>query len=193
MRNLFIFLIGLLSVHNCHGQPSNVTFSTDTLKAEYIKPLNGILHITFPNGNSVGTVTSVGFTNANGVSGSVSNLSTTPNLTISLDTVNKYKTHAQSNADTTKLHNEIFLRLTISDTGTIVATPYWVYTHTGDDSTLMLSVHQAKITYQHLLGYTPENVANKGATNGYASLVNGLVPLGQIPALVINNTYVDAS
>jgi hypothetical protein len=31
------------------------------------------------------------------------------------------------------------------------------------------------------LGFTPENAANKGATNGYASLASGLVPIAQLP------------
>ena len=35
---------------------------------------------------------------------------------------------------------------------------------------------------QDALGFTPENAANKGATNGYAPLVGGLVPLENLPA-----------
>lgn len=39
--------------------------------------------------------------------------------------------------------------------------------------------------FQAKLGFTPENVANKGIANGYASLDSGgKVPLGQLPAAV---------
>lgn len=40
-------------------------------------------------------------------------------------------------------------------------------------------------TKQDNLGYTAENIANKGANNGYASLDNaGKVPTGQLPSYV---------
>lgn len=58
-----------------------------------------------------GTVTSVSITTANGISGTVANATTTPGITILPDTVNKYKTHTQSNADTVKLHNQLALLL----------------------------------------------------------------------------------
>lgn len=39
--------------------------------------------------------------------------------------------------------------------------------------------------YEPLLGFTPENVANKGQANGYASLgADGLVPSNQLPSFV---------
>lgn len=42
---------------------------------------------------------------------------------------------------------------------------------------------------QDSLGYTPENIANKGVANGYASLdSNGKIPLSQIPDATFN-TY----
>lgn len=34
------------------------------------------------------------------------------------------------------------------------------------------------------IGYTPENIANKGASNGYAPLVSGLVPSAHLPSFV---------
>lgn len=43
------------------------------------------------------------------------------------------------------------------------------------------------------LGFTPENVANKGANNGYASLDgSGKVPVAQLPAIAITDTFVVA-
>ena len=39
-------------------------------------------------------------------------------------------------------------------------------------------------TYETALGFTPENVANKGASDGYAELVGGTVPSSQLPAYV---------
>lgn len=48
-------------------------------------------------------------------------------------------------------------------------------TNTGDETN---STILAKI------GYTPENVANKGASNGYAPLVSGLVPSSYLPSFV---------
>jgi hypothetical protein len=37
---------------------------------------------------------------------------------------------------------------------------------------------------QSPLGFTPENTSNKGATNGYAPLVNGTVPANNLPSYV---------
>lgn len=37
---------------------------------------------------------------------------------------------------------------------------------------------------QNALGFTPENAANKGATNGYAPLVSGLIPPSYLPSYV---------
>ena len=49
-------------------------------------------------------------------------------------------------------------------------------------------------TIPSILGYTPENAANKGAANGYASLgADGKVPNAQIPALAISETFPVAS
>ena len=38
--------------------------------------------------------------------------------------------------------------------------------------------------YQTSLGYTPEDILNKGASDGYAELVGGTVPTSQLPAYV---------
>jgi hypothetical protein len=44
---------------------------------------------------------------------------------------------------------------------------------------------------QDALGYTPENIANKGMSNGYATLdTNGKIPLSQIPDLARSNTFI---
>ncbi len=43
------------------------------------------------------------------------------------------------------------------------------------------------------LGFTPENSANKGATNGYAPLVSGIVPSQYLPAIAITDTFVVAN
>lgn len=44
------------------------------------------------------------------------------------------------------------------------------------------------------LGYTPENAANRGAANGYASLgSDGLIPTAQLPALAITDVFPVAS
>jgi hypothetical protein len=46
-------------------------------------------------------------------------------------------------------------------------------------------------TKQPLLGFTPENIANKGVANGYASLdASGLVPTSQLPTISIPVTSV---
>ena len=44
--------------------------------------------------------------------------------------------------------------------------------------------HNHDGTYQPLLGFTPENAANKGAPNGYAPLSGGKVPLSNLPTMV---------
>jgi len=47
---------------------------------------------------------------------------------------------------------------------------------------------------QNALGYTPENIANKGQVNGYASLdSNGLVPFAQIPPAAIERLKIVAN
>lgn len=59
---------------------------------------------------------------------------------------------------------------------------------TGSDDLLSASeiairIAAAAALKQDALGYTPENAANKGVANGYASLgVDGLVPASQLPA-----------
>jgi hypothetical protein len=40
---------------------------------------------------------------------------------------------------------------------------------------------------QASLGFTPENAANKGATNGYPSLVSGKIPVSQLPNIPVSN------
>jgi hypothetical protein len=44
--------------------------------------------------------------------------------------------------------------------------------------------HNHDGVYQPLLGFTPENAANKGASNGYAPLSSGLVPRAHLPIMV---------
>ena len=75
-----------------------------------------------------------------------------------------------------------------------------VYTHPSthpasiivEDSTHRFVTDAEKDTWnnkQDSLGYTPENIANKGVANGYASLdSNGKIPLSQIPDATFN-TY----
>lgn len=75
-----------------------------------------------------------------------------------------------------------------------------VYTHPSthpasiivEDSTHRFVTDAEKDTWnnkQDSLGYTPENIANKGVVNGYASLdSNGKIPLSQIPDATFN-TY----
>lgn len=47
---------------------------------------------------------------------------------------------------------------------------------------------------QVALAYTPENVANKAAANGYASLgSDGKIPSSQLPAIAISDTFVVAT
>ena len=43
---------------------------------------------------------------------------------------------------------------------------------------------------QASLGFTPENSANKNATNGYAGLVGGKIDAAQLPAIAITDTFV---
>lgn len=50
---------------------------------------------------------------------------------------------------------------------------------------------RAAIDAQQTLGFTPENIANKAAANGYASLgADGKIPTSQLPALAITDTFV---
>ena len=47
---------------------------------------------------------------------------------------------------------------------------------------------------QSALGYTPENIANKGINNGYASLdSNGLIPVSQIPPAALERIIIVAN
>jgi hypothetical protein len=50
------------------------------------------------------------------------------------------------------------------------------------------SIALAGTDYQAPLGFTAENVANKGAVNGYAPLVSSLVPLANIPTIPSTQT-----
>lgn len=51
-----------------------------------------------------------------------------------------------------------------------------------------ISTHAHAGTYQPVLGFTAENVANKGSANGYAPLVNSLIPLQYLPTIPSGNT-----
>lgn len=54
------------------------------------------------------------------------------------------------------------------------------------DPTVYLSAASAASTYQPILGYTPENVANKGIANGYTPLdATGKVSTAYLPAAVL--------
>ena len=109
MKKILFLLFSILSLSAC-AQTNN---TTDTLTVKYIKPLSGVLNITFPDGSvqttaqKGGTVTTFGFTNTPGISGTVTNLTTSPNLTLAVDTNSKFKTQTQARADTNKLHNEM--------------------------------------------------------------------------------------
>jgi hypothetical protein len=47
--------------------------------------------------------------------------------------------------------------------------------------------------FQPLLAFTPENAANKNATNGYAGLSGGKINTNQLPAIAITDTFVVGS
>ena len=93
MKKILFLLFSILSLSAC-AQTNN---TTDTLTVKYIKPLSGVLNITFPDGSvqttaqKGGTVTTFGFTNTPGISGTVTNLTTSPNLTLAVDTNSKFK------------------------------------------------------------------------------------------------------
>ena len=56
---------------------------------------------------------------------------------------------------------------------------------------LITAISATTVNVIGALGYTPENIANKGVANGYASLDNtGKVPPSQLPGTAINNTYI---
>jgi len=63
-----------------------------------------------------------------------------------------------------------------------------------EDATHRYITDTEKSTYngkQDALGFTPENVANKGVINGYSSLdANGKIPLSQIPDTAKQQTYI---
>ena len=114
MKKLLILFFAFISILS-FGQ-TRLTY--DTVKLQYIK--GKIAHVIyigdtliFPNGTKqisaggTGTVTSFGFTNTPGVSGTVTNLSTSPNLTLAIDSSSKFKTQTQARADSVKLHNQI--------------------------------------------------------------------------------------
>ena len=64
-------------------------------------------------------------------------------------------------------------------------------TVTGDLFVGATNVITAINAKQDSLGFTPENIANKGVLNGYASLDGaGKVPTSQLPALAITETFV---
>ena len=63
----------------------------------------------------------------------------------------------------------------IANKVTIISTP-------GNDTNYPTekAVRDALDLKENSLGFTPENIANKGATNGYAALVSGLVPIANL-------------
>lgn len=65
------------------------------------------------------------------------------------------------------------------------------------DSTHRFVTDAEKSTWngkQDALGFSPEDIANKGTANGYASLgSDGKVPTSQIPAVAITDTYTAAN
>lgn len=65
----------------------------------------------------------------------------------------------------------------------------------GDNITIDKEGNKFKITADNVkaaLGFTPENAANKGVANGYASLdQNGTVPVAQLPTTGINADTLD--
>jgi hypothetical protein len=60
---------------------------------------------------------------------------------------------------------------------------YAALTHNHDSQYASISHNHAGV-YEPVLGFTPENVANKGAPNGYAALNAGKVPISQLPVMV---------
>ena len=67
--------------------PNEIFFDTITLELKY-KTSGGTVVVLYPQGGGgSGTVTSFSFTDANGFTGVVTNPTTTPNLTLTLDSV----------------------------------------------------------------------------------------------------------
>ena len=63
--------------------------------------------------------------------------------------------------------------------------------HTADISQLESDVAALQTGKQDALGYTPENQANRGVAGGYAPLgLDGKVPVSNLPAIAINETFV---
>jgi len=82
-----------------------------------IKTINGNSLVGAGNiviaGSSGGTVTQVSVVTANGFSGTVSNPTSVPAITILADTIFKYQTKASARADSIKLHNQIITKQNI--------------------------------------------------------------------------------
>jgi len=107
------------------------------------------------NAKGSGTVTSLGFTNANGLTGTITNATTTPNLTLNI-----------SGLDATKIGN-----------GNISNTEFQYLDNVTSNIQTQLNSKQAS------LGFTPENIVNKGIANGYTPLgSDGRVPLEYLPS-----------
>jgi len=61
---------------------------------------------------------------------------------------------------------------------------YW-HKHESIPESSVTGLTGALAGKQNSLGFTPENIANKGAVNGYASLnASGQIPSGQLPSFV---------
>lgn len=87
--------------------------------------------------------------------------------------------------------NAIALQLELINSQLVTSTTWGGITGTLSNQLDLQAALNAK---ENLLGYTPENAANKGVAGGYASLDGtAKVPIAQIPAAVLTDTYVVAS
>ena len=111
------------------------------------------------------------------------------------NSVHTWSTHAPIDAEKNALNTVIDDSYVHTDNNftTVLKTNYdLAYAHISDTTKHFLqseiSIIESQISdlgsYEPSLGYTPEDSANKGASEGYAELVGGTVPTSQLPAYV---------
>ena len=94
----------------------------------------------------------------------------------------------------TDLQNALNLKYNASNPSGFITSASLVWGSITGTLSSQVDLQNALNAKQNSLGYTAENVANKGAVSGYASLdITGKVPIAQIPAAILTNTFVVAS
>ena len=147
-----------------------------------------------PSGGGTGTVTSFSVGSLpSWLTSSVATASSTPALTIAAASAQTaHQVIGTCGSGTTfgpcALVAGDIPTLNQSTTGTAANVTGTVAVANGGTGSTTASAALTALGAQSSLGFTPENAANKNATNGYAGLTSGLITSTQIPTLNQNTT-----